>query len=87
MNVAPRPAWPSPTDAWGEDDYIAMALVQRLRENSIPPDDAKAWTRILCCAVWTSREPPPIDPVPCPDVTPIPWVVAVLAFLFSLRHG
>jgi hypothetical protein len=28
--------------------YMATALVQRLKEGSMPPDDAYWWTRALC---------------------------------------
>jgi hypothetical protein len=31
-----------------EFQYMALALVQRLREGSMPPDDAYWWARALC---------------------------------------
>jgi hypothetical protein len=40
-----------------EFQYMALALVQRLRERSIPPDDAYWWTRALCAEPYMRTFP------------------------------
>ena len=45
-----------------EFQYMALALVQRLREGSMPPDDAYWWTRALCAEPFM-RAFPDIDVV------------------------
>jgi hypothetical protein len=45
-----------------EFEYLAMAFVQRLREGSMPPDDAYWWTRALCAEQYM-RTFPDIDDV------------------------
>jgi hypothetical protein len=39
---------------------IAHALVQRVREGSLPPDEAYHWTCYVCEALRHLREPAPL---------------------------
>ena len=41
-----------------EFQSLSMALVQRLREGSMPPDDAYWWTRALCSEAYLKEEAP-----------------------------
>jgi hypothetical protein len=41
-----------------EFQSLSMALVQRLREGSMPPDDAYWWTRALCAEAYLREEAP-----------------------------
>ena len=40
-----------------EFQYMALALVQRLREGSMPPDDAYWWVRALCAEPYMQTFP------------------------------
>jgi hypothetical protein len=44
---------------WDEFVTIATVFAQRLRAGSLPPDDAYAWTRVLCADArhWMKAEP------------------------------
>jgi hypothetical protein len=49
-----------------EFQFLAMALVQRLREGSMPPDDAYWWTRALCAEPYMRDNPDAGEPArPC----------------------
>ena len=39
---------------------MATALVQRLREGSMPPDDAYWWARSLCSEAYLKEEAPDV---------------------------
>jgi hypothetical protein len=41
-----------------EFQSLSTALVQRLREGSMPPDDAYWWTRALCAEAYMKEEAP-----------------------------
>jgi hypothetical protein len=41
-----------------EFQSLATALVQRLKEGSLPPDDAYWWTRALCAEAYLREEAP-----------------------------
>lgn len=41
-----------------EFQSLSMALVQRLREGSMPPDDAYWWARVLCSEAYVKEEAP-----------------------------
>jgi hypothetical protein len=41
-----------------EFQSLSMALVQRLREGSMPPDDAYWWARALCSEAYLKEEAP-----------------------------
>ena len=40
------------------EQSLSMALVQRLREGSMPPDDAYWWARALCSEAYLKEEAP-----------------------------
>jgi len=37
---------------------LSAALVQRLKEGSMPPDDAYWWARVLCSEAYLKEEAP-----------------------------
>jgi hypothetical protein len=39
--------------AHAEHDALCAAIVERLRDGSLPPDEAYWWTRIACSAAMT----------------------------------
>jgi hypothetical protein len=41
-----------------EFQSLSMALVQRLKEGSMPPDDAYWWARSLCSEAYLKEEAP-----------------------------
>lgn len=41
-----------------EFQSLATALVQRLKEGSLPPDDAYWWARSLCSEAYLKEEAP-----------------------------
>jgi hypothetical protein len=41
-----------------EFQSLSMALVQRLKEGSMPPDDAYWWARALCSEAYLKEEAP-----------------------------
>ena len=41
-----------------EFQSLSQALVQRLKEGSMPPDDAYWWARALCSEVYLKEEAP-----------------------------
>jgi len=41
-----------------EFQSLSAALVQRLREGSMPPDDAYWWARALCSEAYVKEEAP-----------------------------
>jgi hypothetical protein len=41
-----------------EFQSLSTALVQRLREGSMPPDDAYWWARALCSEAYLKEEAP-----------------------------
>ena len=41
-----------------EFQSLSRALVQRLKEGSMPPDDAYWWTRSLCSEAYLKEEAP-----------------------------
>ena len=53
------PVAPLETD---EFQYLATALVQRLREGSMPPDDAYWWARALCAEPYMKDNPDAGEP-------------------------
>lgn len=82
-NGAVREAGPRPAT---ESTAIGVALVQRVRERSIPPDDAYWWTRVLC---EMTRKSQLKEPAAVRTDTPVTNVltIVVLCFLPALASA
>jgi hypothetical protein len=55
---SPTPRHQALSFEFDEFRTLSMALVQRLKEGSMPPDDAYWWARSLCSEAYLKEEAP-----------------------------